>query len=288
MCISVQNGVHADSLGPSTITRWAEFLKLYVANEIPVVPPRCSRSAARSTATSRTPPAAPVQQSRFAGMTDVAAAKAIFERDPHVRVLMDNGGGPQGPGSIGATWELGFGSWPPKEAKADPLLPRPGRRARSQAGEGLVGRVHRRPEGPPAPDAAGRRRGGRLEGAAALQLGAGRGRQGARLRDRRAGERHRDRRPVEPRRLPQVLGPDTDLQVTLSEVRPDGNETYVQNGWLRASHRKLDARRSTPFDPFPTHLQAGRGAAAARAGSRWCGCRSSRSPTPSAPARGSG
>jgi uncharacterized protein len=49
--------------------------------------------------------------------------------------------------------------------------------------------------------------------------------------------------------------PDTDLQVTLSEVRPDGRETYVQNGWLRASHRKLDARRSTAIDPFPTHLK---------------------------------
>jgi predicted acyl esterase len=50
--------------------------------------------------------------------------------------------------------------------------------------------------------------------------------------------------------------PDTDLQVTLSEVRPDGNETYVQNGWLRASHRKLDEARSTAFDPVPTHLKA--------------------------------
>ena len=47
---------------------------------------------------------------------------------------------------------------------------------------------------------------------------------------------------------------DTDLQVTLSEVRPDGDETYVQNGWLRASHRKLDPRRSTALDPVPTHL----------------------------------
>ena len=28
---------------------------------------------------------------------------------------------------------------------------------------------------------------------------------------------------------------DTDVQVTLSEVRPDGKETYVQSGWLRAS-----------------------------------------------------
>jgi uncharacterized protein len=29
----------------------------------------------------------------------------------------------------------------------------------------------------------------------------------------------------------------------------------VQNGWLRASHRKLDAARSTPLDPVPTHLK---------------------------------
>jgi len=43
--------------------------------------------------------------------------------------------------------------------------------------------------------------------------------------------------------------------VTLSEVRPDGNETYIQNGWLRASHRELDAARSTILDPFPTHLK---------------------------------
>jgi len=48
---------------------------------------------------------------------------------------------------------------------------------------------------------------------------------------------------------------DTDLQVTLSEVRPDGAETYVQNGWLRASQRKLYAARSTALNPVPTHLR---------------------------------
>jgi hypothetical protein len=31
--------------------------------------------------------------------------------------------------------------------------------------------------------------------------------------------------------------PDVDLQATISEVRPDGSETFVQNGWLRASER---------------------------------------------------
>ena len=43
--------------------------------------------------------------------------------------------------------------------------------------------------------------------------------------------------------------PDVDLQVTVSEVRPDGKETYVQSGWLRASMRKLDQRRSTLLEP---------------------------------------
>lgn len=47
--------------------------------------------------------------------------------------------------------------------------------------------------------------------------------------------------------------PDTDLQVTLTEVRPDGKEMFVQKGWLRASHRMEDARFSTPLRPFQTH-----------------------------------
>jgi hypothetical protein len=44
--------------------------------------------------------------------------------------------------------------------------------------------------------------------------------------------------------------PDVDLQVTVSEVRPDGNESFVQNGWLRTSLRKLaDPNRNSLLDP---------------------------------------
>ena len=53
--------------------------------------------------------------------------------------------------------------------------------------------------------------------------------------------------------------PDVDLQATVSEVRPDGNETFVQNGWLRASDRALSSSAadflnapSTPLDPVPS------------------------------------
>jgi uncharacterized protein len=46
---------------------------------------------------------------------------------------------------------------------------------------------------------------------------------------------------------------DTDLQATITEVRPDGQEEYVQRGWLRASHRVLDPAKSTVLRPYPTH-----------------------------------
>jgi putative CocE/NonD family hydrolase len=44
--------------------------------------------------------------------------------------------------------------------------------------------------------------------------------------------------------------PDADLQATITEVRPDGQETYVQRGWLRLSQRALDASRSTALEPY--------------------------------------
>jgi predicted acyl esterase len=47
----------------------------------------------------------------------------------------------------------------------------------------------------------------------------------------------------------RAKAPDVDLQVTVSEVRPDGKETYVQSGYLRASMRKLDQRKSTLIEP---------------------------------------
>lgn len=66
----------------------------------------------------------------------------------------------------------------------------------------------------------------------------------------------------------EVLGPasldlwlsstaeDTDLQVSLVEVRPDGNELFVQRGWLRASHRTEVEGLSTPTRPWNPHTEA--------------------------------
>ena len=43
--------------------------------------------------------------------------------------------------------------------------------------------------------------------------------------------------------------PNVDLQATISEVRPDGKETFVQNGWVRANERALDEAKSTELEP---------------------------------------
>ena len=44
--------------------------------------------------------------------------------------------------------------------------------------------------------------------------------------------------------------------MTLSEIRPDGQEVYVQSGWLRASQRALDEAASTELRPVHTFLEA--------------------------------
>lgn len=47
---------------------------------------------------------------------------------------------------------------------------------------------------------------------------------------------------------------DTDLQATITEVRPDGQEVYVARGWLRAEQRRLDPRASTSTLPVETDV----------------------------------
>ncbi|MFO1401979.1 MAG: CocE/NonD family hydrolase [Steroidobacteraceae bacterium] len=44
---------------------------------------------------------------------------------------------------------------------------------------------------------------------------------------------------------------DADLQVTLTELRPDGRERYVQRGWLRLSNRALQAGAGSEVRPVP-------------------------------------
>jgi predicted acyl esterase len=110
------NGDHIDSADPQTISRWLEFLDLYVADEVPTKPTAIGalvlgQFTAQAASVSSE---APLPAVRFTTAPSVAVARADFDKDtPRVRVLFDNGAGPTGPGSIGATYTADFESWPP-------------------------------------------------------------------------------------------------------------------------------------------------------------------------------
>jgi hypothetical protein len=46
---------------------------------------------------------------------------------------------------------------------------------------------------------------------------------------------------------------DTDWHAKLSDMAPDGSESIITEGSLRASHRELDRAESTPARPYHTH-----------------------------------
>ena len=113
--VTMMNGTHTDSLGPDTISRWLEFLDLYVADRVPTRVPHLDAlapavySQLTGGAAIGTGPRHPLHDE-----PSVAAAKAAFAaQDPRVRVLFDNGGGTLGPGALQPTYEAGFSTWPP-------------------------------------------------------------------------------------------------------------------------------------------------------------------------------
>ena len=110
----MMNGTHIDSLGPDTISRWLEFLEIYVAGRVPSPEPALSALAPVLYGTLTGAKAVAPPALRFTTEPTVAAARAGFAaQDPRVRVLFDNGGGDLGPGALQPTYEAGFSAWPP-------------------------------------------------------------------------------------------------------------------------------------------------------------------------------
>jgi hypothetical protein len=113
----MMNGGHIDSLGPETITRWLEFLDIYVARKVPTQPSGLAAAVLDGFTgfASGVSSYAPLPAIRFTDAPNVAVARAEFARQtPLVRVLFDNGAGPGGPGSIESTYSANFSTWPPK------------------------------------------------------------------------------------------------------------------------------------------------------------------------------
>ncbi len=114
--VNMVNGNHIDSTDPQTMSRWLEFLDIYVAHKVPAQPsPLAATILDQFTGfASSVSSQAPLPAIRFTGAGNVARARAEFvSQTPKVRALFDNGAGAAGPGAIQSTYSADFSSWPP-------------------------------------------------------------------------------------------------------------------------------------------------------------------------------
>jgi uncharacterized protein len=249
------NGGHIDSTDPQTISRWLEFLDIYVARKVPTQPTALAATILDQFTgfASGVPSQAPLPAIRFTDAKSLTVARRDFAaQTPLVRALFDNGAGAAGPGAIQSTYSANFSSWPP------------------------VGTVHTYFLG----------RNGALQGTApvpkkvtALTLDTG-GRPPTSLPS--SGNAWAADPPWDWTTVPAadgiafqtapftsattIAGPATldlwvrssapveDFQATITEVRPSAaEEEYVTSGFLRSSNQK-DLPDSTTLFTDPTYL----------------------------------
>jgi len=251
---SLVNGLHTESIGPGVFPRWIEFLDLYVAERTPTL--GAARVVAPILAATlfgvdhiELPP------DRFEGLTH-AEALAIFEAEQPIQVLFEEGAADgQVPGSPVPRFVRSFDAWPIPELTPTrwylgtdaSLTPEPDADASTVEYlalpdgipptfyEGNPSDIWRTDVAwdwqEPAPGTAATFISDPLPETIVM-----------------AGSGSADLW------INSNLG-DTDLEVTISEVRPDGLESYVQSGWLRASHRALDESMSSDLRPVQTHSE---------------------------------
>ncbi|RMH78352.1 MAG: CocE/NonD family hydrolase [Actinomyces sp.] len=253
MEVHLYNGAHADSANPVVLARLFEFMDVYVAGRTPTIDPTLRFAAPLLYRQAYGVDGLQLPPDRF---TSYEEARAAIENGPPVHLLLEMGGNPDAPGGPLARAEYTFDAWPPPETRADVYrLTADGRLVAPDDPAAGVDGAHEftvdvarsqivTPPAdddpntfdnlawPPLPD--GEALSYETEPFTDDVLLAGSARVSLWIR---------------------ASADDADLQVTLSEVRPDGQEMYIQSGWLRASHRALDPDESTDLLPFHTHLE---------------------------------
>jgi predicted acyl esterase len=248
------NGTHVDSLDPATFDRWFDFLELYVAKRPPILAAAAVNAAApliypeAMGLSGVTLPPDPIQL-----LPTYSLALAAFENLKPIRVLFDSGAGGLSPGQPYPSFEKSFNEFPVAgtEAKAWYLSPEGSLSGTPPTGSGadeFTWDANALPKTDFSGDT-GSGEGGLWTATPAYHW-----------------EQSPPGSAVSYLTAPlsantTVIGagavnvwvrsstPNVDLQATISEVRPDGKETFVQNGWVRGNERKLDAEKSTPLEP---------------------------------------
>ena len=257
------NGGHAEMFAvPDIIARWQEFLDFYVRRSVPngtvmkAIAPTIGQQVLGS---KEALTSLPFPRDRFTGLT-YPQALAKYEAEPQVHIAFENGAGLHGvaPGLPDPSFTKDFATYPIPGTQAsrwwfgpegtltergpsqgdgtpdssDSYVSDPSARPRtSTTGGGDWAQFPAYNWAPPVP---GKSLAYLTSPLASTMVMAGSGSVDLWLRSSAA---------------------DTDVQVTLSEVRPDGKETYVQSGWIRGTARALDPTRSTVLQPIGTGLQ---------------------------------
>ncbi|HEX4245943.1 MAG TPA: CocE/NonD family hydrolase [Acidimicrobiales bacterium] len=262
------NGAHIDSLDPSTFDRWYDFLELFVAHRAPMVNAAVIQAAAPVIyqAALGTPATDPITlpPDPIQSIPTYQAALGAFGQLPEIRVLFDNGAGTSttgtsAPGDPYPGFEQDFSAFPIPGTTARTWYMGPNGALSDQPPTNESISQYTSNAGTlPLIDFAGKVESGGLWGNASQWQW--------------NWEQYPSGSAVSYVSAPlttdtTVIGagsvdlsvrsstPDVDLQATISEVRPDGNETFVQNGWIRASERKLATGSNNMFDQPSNPLQ---------------------------------
>jgi predicted acyl esterase len=245
---TVYNGVHPDGFAPQVLVEWKAFLDLYVAQTIPAVS-NDVRTLAPTLFETFFHAQLEIPPDRFANYPTWEEAKKAFEAEQPLRVIFEDGGKTP-PGAPEGTTDMHFDAWPPPEvsplrlyfqadgslgnappaetaaASSFTLDPDAGHRGILAPGGDIWALLPNYDWKPPAPEYAVVFESAPVTedlvmvGSASVDLWI--------------------RSPVD----------DADLEVNLTEIRPDGQEMYIQSGWLRASLRALSASAT---DLWPEH-----------------------------------
>jgi hypothetical protein len=251
--LTFTNGTHVDSLSPEVFNRWYDFLKLYVAKEAPIANAALIQAGGpviyqeAMGISGVTMPPDPIQQE-----PTYESALAAFEALDPIRILFDNGAGGD-PGQPYPGFEQSFKSFPiPDTTGRSWFFSADGTLADKRPKKTEASSFKWDPDSTPPSNFSGDTAAGEdglwtatppyqwvphPEGKAVSYVteplekdttvvGAG----AVRVRVRSSS-------------------PSVDLQATISEVRPDDKETFVQGGWVRGDMRKLDPRKSEPLEP---------------------------------------
>lgn len=254
MFITLTNGLHTDALGPSILSRYVEYLNLYVADRIPdlssaVAPASILYNAIYGLEVNIE------AENRFTDLS-LEEARSAFERDGRVQVFFESGGVEgQPPAAPIARWKADFPSWPvPSVVPVRYNLGADGALTPALVSTGSTSYRADPAAVPPT----------FYEGSSSNIWRSDVTYNWVRNPDGTAAVF-----TTEPLTEDLVLvGPssadlwissdaaDTDLEVTISEIRADGSEVYVQSGWLRASHRALADSESPELRPVHSHLES--------------------------------